>query len=163
MEVYVEWALTPSSGMFHCRARKRVTECVLASICLIITILLSWRPGDSAPSPLAGRTLGLGKRLLVGMLLGMNLFIQVICSQLVSIVNLHLQRATGVNKFTCNVQLKDWFRPECVNTQTDLITQRPNDCKSPNRGNPRSCTNFLWHKALGIIWKAFSSLILIPR
>lgn len=80
---------------------------VQASICLIVAVVLSWRPGDSATPPLACRTLGLGKRLLVGMLLGVNLVVQEVCSQFISIVDLHLQRASGVSKFTCKLQQED--------------------------------------------------------
>lgn len=60
--------------------------------CGLIVIPLPWCPCDAVAASLPCWTLGLGEGLLVGVLLGVNLFIEEVRRQLIAIINLQLRR-----------------------------------------------------------------------
>lgn len=64
---------------------------------LVVLFSISRWSGDAVSAPLPGRSLGLGEGLLVCMLLGMDLLIQEITSQLIPIVYLQLWTVKHMN------------------------------------------------------------------
>lgn len=74
---------------------------------LVVLFSISRWSGDAVSAPLPGRSLGLGEGLLVCMLLGMDLLIQEITSQLIPIV--YLQLLQNVNLHVIFNQVHQWI------------------------------------------------------
>lgn len=67
--------------------------CLLADVGLIVSVLpLARSFRDPAVSPPAGRAAGFGERLLVRVLFGMNLIVQKVSRQIVTVIDFKLRR-----------------------------------------------------------------------